>query len=170
MSQVSQRNQYIYRKNRPYKTLTEALDLVRQSIQDEYEDALLYDYLVSIAPTQEMKDIIAKIRDDEFRHSQMFQEIYAYYTGQQIPIQNVQPIEPISFIDGIRKAVFAEVAAIEAYRDIHAGLPDMYYKDMVFEILTDELIHGDKFNYILNMYVLDMVNSTDPGNCPSGAK
>ena len=40
---------------------------------------------------------------------------------------------------------------MEKYRIIRAGIPGKYYRDMVFEILTDELKHADKYNYILNI-------------------
>lgn len=139
-----------------YKTLEEALRLIMQAVQGEREDELFYDYLISVAPTQEEEDIISDIRDDERKHNQMFREIYAYFTGLELPRADRQNfIEPNSYLDGIKKAFFGELSAMERYRDIRAGLPSMYYKDMVFEILTDELKHADKYNYILNLNATD---------------
>ena len=135
-----------------YKTLEEALDLVSQAVQGERKDELFYDYLISVAPTQEEKRIISDIRDDEKKHNRMFREIYEYYTGYELPQADRQDFtEPASYLDGIKEALFGELAAMERYRIIHAGIPSRYYRDMVFEILTDELKHADKYNYILNL-------------------
>lgn len=50
---------------KPYKNLDEALILVKNAVLGEREDEFFYDHLISIASTQEKKDIITTIRDDE---------------------------------------------------------------------------------------------------------
>ena len=149
-------NQYFrrYRKDilTTYKSLDQALKLIYNAVQGETEDELFYSYLISIAPTQAEKDIIASIRDDERKHNQMFREIYRFFTGQEIPIsENVNFEKPTSYKQGLKDALFGELSAVERYRDIRAGLPTEYHRDMVFEILTDELKHADKYNYLLTL-------------------
>lgn len=135
-----------------YKTLDQALMLIYNAVQGEKEDELFYNYLIGIAPTQEEKNIIMSIRDDEKKHNQMFRKIYQNFTGQQIPQpREVNFVKPNSYIEGIKEALFGELGAVERYRDIRAGLPTQYYRDAVFEILTDELKHATKYNYILNL-------------------
>lgn len=135
-----------------YKTLDEALMLIYNAVQGEKEDELFYNYLIGIAPTQEEKNIIMSIRDDEKKHNQMFRKIYQNFTGQQIPQpREVNFVKPNSYIEGIKEALFGELGAVERYRNIRAGLPTQYYRDAVFEILTDELKHATKYNYILNL-------------------
>ncbi|MBW7452594.1 ferritin-like domain-containing protein [Paenibacillus sepulcri] len=135
-----------------YKSLQEALTLIMQAVAGEREDELFYDYLISVAPSQEEKDIIQSIRNDERKHNQMFRTIYQDLTGQAIMAPtDIMFEKPKSYVDGIRKALFGELAAVERYRDIRAGLPDRFYRDMAFEILTDELKHASKYNYILNL-------------------
>ncbi|MCY6372038.1 DUF5661 family protein [Clostridium ganghwense] len=135
-----------------YKTLEKSLMLIRDAVQDEREDELFYDYLISVAPTQEEKEIIASIRDDERKHNKMFREIYKAFTGQKITTpKDIEFKKSKSYIDGIKKALFGELAAVERYRDIRAGMPNRYYRDMVFEILTDQLKHANKYNYILSI-------------------
>lgn len=88
----------------------------------------------------------------------MFRKIYKDLTGQTIQADGGESFEkPKSYIDGVRRALFGELAAMERYRDIRAGLPNRYYRDMVFEILTDELKHADKYNYILNLDLRRMI-------------
>lgn len=149
---------------KPYKTLEEALILVKNAVQGEREDELFYDYLISVAPTEEEKDIITTIRNDERNHNKFYREIYAFYTGQSIPAPtNVDFEIPESYIDGIKKAKFGELSAMERYRIIRAGIPDEYYRDMVFEILTDELKHAHKYDYILYLSLENKLqdNSSD---------
>ena len=51
-----------------YKTLEKALTLVKTAIQGEREVEPFYDYLISVSPTEEEKNIITTIRDDERKH------------------------------------------------------------------------------------------------------
>lgn len=135
-----------------YKTLEQALALMYDAVQGESEDEMFYGYLISIAPTKNEKDIITSIRDDERKHNQMYREIYKHFTGQEIPTpKNVAFDKPNSYKQGLTKALFGELSAVERYRDIRAGLPTEYYRDMVFEILTDELKHASKYNYLITL-------------------
>jgi rubrerythrin len=141
-----------------YKSLEQALSLAKQAVQGEREDELFYDYLISVAPSDEEVEIIESIRDDERKHNKMFKAIYKYYTGEEIETSmDIDFEEPRSFIDGVKKAFFGELSAMERYRIIRAGLPDRYFRDMVFEILTDEMKHATKYNYILNLNLERMV-------------
>jgi rubrerythrin len=140
-----------------YKSLEEALRLVRQAVQGEREDELFYDYLISVAPTAEERGIIYEIRNDEIKHNQLFREIYAYYTGEELSLSSRTDLrQPEGYLESIRKALFGELGSMERYRNIRAGLPSDYHRDMVFEILTDELKHADKYNYILNLHSEDL--------------
>lgn len=144
-----------------------ALDLIEEAVQDERSDELFYDYLISVAPTQEEKSIIASIRDDERNHRKWFREIYKYYTGENIESKNGEEfVKPESYIAGVSKAVFGELGALEKYRFIREGLPSRLYRDTVFRILTDEMKHATKYNYILNKNALKqgtaIVNMTAP--------
>ncbi|MGN1029170.1 MAG: DUF5661 family protein, partial [Bacilli bacterium] len=86
----------------------------------------------------------------------------SFYTGKIAPSQsNVTFEKPQSYIEGIKKSKLGELAAVEKYRDIIAGIPDRYHRDMVFEILTDELKHSHKYDYIL---YLNLENKLQNGN------
>ncbi|MCY6960242.1 cytochrome b5 domain-containing protein [Clostridium brassicae] len=144
-----------YRSNpmhKPYRTLEEALILVKESIQHEKDNELFYNFLISLAPTKEEKGIFTAIQYDKRKHNKYFKEIYKFYTDQNVSsLQNSNFEKPKSYINGIKKARLAELDAFEIYRDIRSGLPDEYYRNMVFEILTDELTHADKYDYILHL-------------------
>lgn len=156
----------LHETEKSYKSLDEALALVKDAIKGEKEDELFYDYLFSLALTKEEKDIIASIREDEKKHNNYFKEIYSFYTGTIIP-SSINPVfeRPQSYIEGIKKAKFNEFNAVEIYRYIRAGIPDRYHRDMLFEIITDELNHAHKYDYLL---YLSLQNNIQPTNIKSG--
>ena len=145
------------------KELKDALEGVKAGVQGEREDELFYDYLISVAPTREDKEIIASIRDDERKHNKYFRMIYRYFTGMEIPMSEEEDFErPNSYLDGIRRALFGELRAVEKYRDIRKNLPSGAFKDVLFEIITDELKHSSKYNYLLTTNV-GMNNGSNNG-------
>jgi len=136
-----------------------ALNLIKEAVQGEKEDELEYDYFINIAPSQEEKDIIASIRDDERNHRKWFKDVYKYYTGEEIEAKEGEEfVRPTSYLEGISKAVFGELGAMEKYRFIREGLPVRMFRDTVFRILTDEMKHATKYNYILNKNALEQAS------------
>lgn len=126
-----------------------AIPLLREAVQDERSDELFYDYLIRHAPSQEDREVITAIRNDERKHRRMFREMYTSLTGQTLEGEEAEPFTPpSSYLDGLRRAIFGESGAVELYRKIYFTIPGKAYKNMVFEILTDELKHGIRYNYL----------------------
>lgn len=132
--------------------LQKCLEIIKESVQGEKNDELFYNYLISTAPTDEEKMIITSIRNDEIKHNKMFRAIYKYFTNKDITASDDETFQrPASYIDGIRAALFGELSAAERYRDIKKCLPLGTFRDMLFEIITDEIKHGIKYNYIFTL-------------------
>nr|WP_308167560.1 ferritin-like domain-containing protein [Clostridium estertheticum] len=132
--------------------LQEALVGVKEAVQGEREDELFYDYLISVAPTREEKAIIISIRDDERKHNSLFRKIYKDFTGMEVSTAGENTFEkPSSYIDGIKKALFGELRAVEKYRAIRRALPMGPYRDVLFDIITDEIKHSSKYNYLFTL-------------------
>lgn len=140
------------------RLLQEALGGIRQAVQGEREDEMFYDYLISKAPSRDEKEIIASIRDDERRHNKIFRMIYEDFTGEKVPAGEDENLEvPESYLDGIKKALFGELRAVEKYRAIRKRLPmNGPYRDVLFDIITDELKHASKYNYL---FTLNSINN-----------
>ncbi|WP_352417471.1 ferritin-like domain-containing protein [Clostridium tertium] len=137
---------------KPHPQLSLALDEIRKAVQGEREDELFYDYLISLAPTKDEKEIIESIRNDERKHNQLFRKIYKDFTGNDINTMNEENLKkPLSFIDGIRTALFGELKAVDKYKAIRRALPIGAYKDMLFDIIMDELKHASKYNYLFTL-------------------
>ena len=140
--------------------LEKSLEGIKLAVQGEKEDELFYDYLISIAPTEDDKKIIASIRDDERGHNKMFRQIYRSITGSFVPPgEDAEFVKPISYLAGIKKALFGELSAIERYREIRRGLPSTIYRDMLFNIITDEIKHSAKYNYLFTLNSPNMLRN-----------
>lgn len=137
---------------KPHPQLSLALDEIRKAVQGEREDELFYDYLISLAPTKDEKEIIESIRNDERKHNQLFRKIYKDFTGNEINTMNEENLKKTSsFMDGIRTALFGELKAVDKYKAIRRALPIGAYKDMLFDIIMDELKHASKYNYLFTL-------------------
>lgn len=135
---------YTYPQNLPG-----ALELIRGAVAGETEDRLFYSYLIENAPSEEDKEIIGGIRDDEIKHFGMFRQIYQQLTGQTLPPpENVTFEPPASYCEGIMRAIRGEQNAVIRYRKILFALQDRVQINMLVEIITDELRHGILYNYL----------------------
>ncbi|MGE5474661.1 MAG: ferritin-like domain-containing protein [Ignavibacteriales bacterium] len=131
------------------ESLQVAIKLIRDAILGEREDELFYDYLISEAPSEEDKKIIESIRNDERKHNKMFKELYTELTGN-MPPQAEEPefVKPESYLAGIQKALFGELGAVERYRRILFALTKRKDINMLTEIITDEIKHSSKYNFL----------------------
>jgi len=128
-----------------------ALEGIKKAVQGEREDELFYDYLISTAPNTEQKDIIVSIRDDERTHNHHFRNVYRDFTGMEVHTGAEEKFEkPKSYLEGIQKALLGELGAIRRYRVIRENLPMLSpYRDILFDIITDEIRHSSLYNYLL---------------------
>lgn len=143
---------FVYEKECSNKPLQELLELIeKEAIEGEKKDTLFYGYLINAAPNNEQKDIIIQIQTDEKRHKDMFMQIYKDLTNTQIEMSDNEEniVLPDCYLDGIKQALENELGVVKTYRKIYEGLCDKTHRDMLFEIITDELIHGSKYNYII---------------------
>lgn len=135
----------------PVYAFPEALRLIAESAGAEREDELFYDYLLSVAPPGQ-RDIIASIRDDERKHNLLFKQLYWELTGLDIPVIPEEPFTPPNnYCDGLTRALFGELGAVEKYRKILFGMEFLPYRNIITEIYTDELKHASKWNYLYTL-------------------
>lgn len=136
----------------PAKALPHALVLISDSVRGEREDELFYDYMLDKAPDRDQAEIITAIRDDERKHFKMLREIYYQLTGKDLPApENPAFIPPSSYLEGLKEAKFGELSAVERYRQILYAMPNVVLRNMVTEILTDEIKHGEKWDYLFTL-------------------
>lgn len=127
------------------------LDLLREAMLDEKKDYRKYR---SMAEMTDNKSVIEQIRfayEDEAKHYDMFQEIYEGLTGRDVQIMSPEQENLNKLIDAVKASINGELAAVELYREIRAMLRGKEYRDMLYEIITDEQEHATRFVYLYAM-------------------
>lgn len=138
------------------KSFIKSVNLIQDSVEGEKSDALFYEWLINNIPTdiltqkqaKSIKDTIESIREDEMSHNKMFKTMYQQLTGVEANPTETEFVPPENFTEGILMALNGELNAVKRYRTIMNGMPNLYYRDIVFNILTDELRHANLYNYI----------------------
>ncbi|MEG2310897.1 MAG: hypothetical protein RSB76_02800 [Clostridia bacterium] len=132
-------------------TLNQAIELIKMSIENEKEDQIFYDSLIKLASTDKEKSIISSIRNDETKHNQILKNIYFDFTSMMFePQENVEN-ENISqsYSELLEKALFGETDAIAKYRKIMSAMQDEKNYALIMAIMTDEIRHANKYNYLI---------------------
>lgn len=133
-------------------TLNQAIEMIRESVAGEREDELFYDNLIQEAPTEKEKEIIRSIRDDERKHNQILRDLYYNFTGQMLPANPSTPnIDTnLSYKENLEKALFGELNAVVRYRKILGTMPSGKSYTLLMSIMTDELRHASKYNFLIH--------------------
>ena len=132
-------------------TLNQAIGLIKQSIGDEKEDEMFYDTLITQAPTEKEKNIIRSIRDDERKHNQILRKLYYEFTGQILPTDTLTNASNsnMDYKENLEKALFGELDAVARYRKIMGTMPSGHSYTLLMSIMTDELRHANKYNFLI---------------------
>lgn len=133
-------------------TLNQAIELIRKSVGDEKEDEMFYDTLINQAPTEKEKKIIRSIRNDERKHNQILRRLYYEFTGGLLPQDNSKNVanNTMKYKANLEKALFGELGAVEKYRRIRGAMPNKNSYTLLMSIMTDELRHANKYNFLIH--------------------
>ena len=131
------------------QNLQNALSLIVDATGGETEDRLFYSWLIENAPSNEDRQIISGIRDDEIGHYGLFRRLYTQITGQSVPPVPEEPFTPPpSYCAGLAKALIGEQNAVRKYRQILYAMQTRSHFNTVTQIITDELRHGLLYSYL----------------------
>ncbi|WP_315168826.1 hypothetical protein [Metaclostridioides mangenotii] len=143
--------------------LQNSINLILDSINSMEQDILLYNWLsdnipISIFQTlpspnaEELYDIveiIESLKNDLINNSNLLKEIYYQLTGTHANIeQGFYFIPPRDLLTGIYDSIVKTTKYIKQLRLIMFGLPNYYYRDALFSIISDDLNHGTLLNYV----------------------
>ncbi len=133
-------------------TLNQAIGLIRQSVGNEKEDEMFYDTIIEQAPTEKEKEIIRNIRDDERKHNQILRRLYYEFTGQMLPVDTLsnESNSNKDYKSNLEKALFGELDAVVKYRKIMGTMPSGNSYTLIMSIMTDELRHANKYNFLIH--------------------
>jgi len=124
------------------------IDLIVKAMKSERHDAVKYKIMMEMTFDLDVRKQTKFAYDDEIKHYQMFRQIYYQLTGRVENIPLPTKIEKYNNImDAVKSSIEGENEALDLYRDIYALLTNPKMKDMVFEVITDEIEHANRFVY-----------------------
>lgn len=126
-------------------------ELLRKAMLDEKRNYMKYKTMAEMTDNKEIIEQIRYAYEDEANHFNMFREIYEEQTGKSIQIAAPEQEQIKRLIDAVKSSIEAELEAVELYRDIRARLKGKKYRDMLYEIITDEQEHATRFVYLYSM-------------------
>lgn len=147
------RNTEIPEENGEIISLSQAIGLIKKSVGDEKEDEKFYENLINQASTEKEKNIIKSIRDDERKHNKILRKLYYEFTGQMLPIDNIINVpnnNNSDYKENLEKALFGELDAVVKYRKILGTMPSGNSYTLLMSIMTDELRHASKYNFLIH--------------------
>lgn len=118
-----------------------------KAIGDEAEAAEFYTMLMKCAPNDFARDQIKHARDDERKHYGQLSRLYWCLTGRR-PMIPKPRVEKVSYKKGLRIALDDELEAAEHYRSMLLATGNFGIRDLLFEIMTDEMEHATRFAFI----------------------
>ena len=128
------------------------LDLIIQAMKAERHDTVKYKNMMEMTKDPEVKKQIKFAYDDEIKHYGMFREIYYQLTRKVINIPLPAKVEEYdNMMDAVKSSIEGENEAVDLYREIYSLLSNKHMRDMVFEIITDEIEHASRFVYLYAM-------------------
>jgi len=120
------------------------------AIADQAKAIGFYAYLMSIAPNDQARNQINFAREDEMKHHRMLTGLYTRLTGRH-PAAARPVIEKTDFATGVFDSFNDELEAMDHYRGMMLATCDRYIRDLLFEIMTDEMEHANRFTMIMAM-------------------
>lgn len=109
-----------------------------------------YEKLCSLSPNQKTLEILQEIIKDEKRHSKTISSLYSRITGCNIPGQKTQEVNVLAFTEGLSKVAAEEVNNLDIYKGLYIALKRNEYRDVIMEIILDEIKHSMKLNMLQN--------------------
>lgn len=122
---------------------------VEKAINGEYSAIACYNKLADLAPTQQARQQIYEIRQDEIRHYEAFSNIYKQLTGKQPSPKITEPC-PDQYMDGIEAAFVDEQKTTDFYYEIERKAQDLSIKETFRQAGADEQNHAVWFLYFLS--------------------
>lgn len=146
----SNQQYYVPYYNDFYRTVpdTRLLNDIQKAINAEYSAISCYEKLARMAPTQDVRDKILEIQQDEKRHLKEFSRIFTNLTGKQPAYQIIEKC-PDNYRAGIEFAFKDEQEAVDFYLEIADRSQDVSIKDRFRRAASDEQNHAVWFLFFL---------------------
>ncbi|WP_233191582.1 ferritin-like domain-containing protein [Sporosarcina sp. P18a] len=130
-------------------TNTQTINNLLKAINGEYHAIYCYEILANQAPTQEIKDKILEIRNDEIRHYQTFWSLYFQLTGKE-PALNITEGCGKDYMSGVKSSFMDEQTTVDFYHTAARETQIPIVRSSFTQASADEQNHAVWFLYFLN--------------------
>ena len=138
-------NQYYYHYAPQYNDYlhsdTQLISDIQKAINSEYSNIACYEQLAKMAPTEEEKNRILEIREDEKRHLREFSKIYRNLTGREPSYEIIMECKD-NYRAGIEFAFKNEQETVDFYLEIADKANDPFIKERFRRAAADEQNHA----------------------------
>lgn len=142
-------------------SLTEALQLIRESINNEKNDQKYIENLIRISPNELQRSVLGMIREDEVRHQRILESVYNKLmnntnsqgmnnNNQNMNVDNSMFRQTGDYKNSLQESMLAEIKGAKKYRRILGAMPDKESYTLLMSILTDEMLHATMFSFLVN--------------------
>ena len=124
-------------------------DLVKQTqmaINGEYSAIQCYEKLARLAPTDEERQQILEIREDEIKHFKQLVLLYTGITGRDPKPKQTEPCED-DYLRGLEAALKDEQHTVDFYLSVADGTINLAAKKLFNRAAKDEQQHAVWFLY-----------------------
>ena len=121
--------------------LDQAPRLLNLMQQKKYQTAY-YKKLCKIAPDQKTLLILQNILKEEEKHYDKINAMYKKITGCMPIEETIVDVNIISFSEGLKQAITEEISMMDLYKDLYISLKKNDLREIIFEIIMDELKHN----------------------------
>ena len=117
------------------------LKLMEEAIADEMHSHSFYKILAGKCPRH--APVLEAIAADELKHKKMLLELYSDLTGKEPQVPEGEMKDASGDCEElIAGQVPAELDGAAMYRTIYFTMPHVSAKNLLFEIMTDEMFHA----------------------------
>ncbi|GHU56821.1 hypothetical protein AGMMS49975_20910 [Clostridia bacterium] len=126
--------------------------LVEQAISEKTDETAYMRLLSEKMKNKNDKEIVRGISADGEKHRLMFLKIYENISGERYG-GGFSPTPPDdTILRSFEVNIFNLSSNVEFYRKIYNFVKDEEIRDILFEIITDELLNMQKFSYLYSKY------------------
>lgn len=117
------------------------LKLIEEALTDEAHDYSFYTVLAQKCPRY--APLLEQIAADELKHRKMLLELYADLAGKKAEEDNGTEVDTSGSCEElIAGQIPSELDGAAMYRTMYFAMPNISAKNIVFEIMTDEMMHA----------------------------
>jgi len=142
----------LYNNNRLLQPNQKVLEILQTAWESERENEACLKKLMKLAKNPEDKETLRMSHMDEHKHARYFADIYKKLSGQPIPQGSPISQRPLNWdlYSECEKMMYNFTENVEFYRRIYFGFSESDLRDILFEIITDELNMAVKMTHICN--------------------